>query len=346
MNNNNNEKNHHLRRILSCDYCNSEKHISILKSKDYVYNVIPGEFTIVRCSNCNLVFTNPRIESEDLINYYSRIVSYGEAPINLNIKADSSFFLRKDILTDYFNYPILEKSLKRKLIQFPNYLRLRRWWKNTLFIPPYIENGSVLEVGCSYGGHLSRLKGLGWKVKGIELSEKAVDYTRNVLKLDVEKNRIEDFQSDMLFDIIYLYMVLEHIESPKATLKKLYSLLKPNGKLVLSVPDMSGIEVRLYKKYAYTLQVPLHLYHFTPTTIKNYLKDSNFKKIEIIHLNFDRDLVAPLNYILKENPNKILVKIAHIFCKNKLFRKTIIKLIVRVLAFLGKTSRMIIIAKK
>lgn len=346
MKNSNNEKHHHLRRIISCDYCNSEKHISILKSKDYVYNVIPGEFTIVKCSNCNLIFTNPRIETKDLINYYSKIVNYGEIPINLNIKANSSLFLRKDILTDYFNYPILEKNFKRKLIQFPNYLRLRRGWKRTLFIPPYIEDGSVLEVGCSYGGYLFGLKELGWKVKGIELNEKAVNYTRKALKLDVEKNRIEDFQSDMLFDIIYLYMVLEHIESPKAILKKLYALLKPNGKLVLSVPDISGIEVRLYKKYAYTLQVPLHLYHFSPATIRNYLKESNFKKIEIFHQNFDRDLIAPLNYILKENPDKILVKIAFIFCKNKLFRKTIIRLIVRVLSFLGITSRMTIIAKK
>ena len=331
---------------MKCDYCGSEKHLFIFRSKDYVFSVIPGEFNLVKCSKCNLVSTSPRINSNDLVNYYSKIVSYGEIPKYMNVEANSSLFLKRDILTDYFNYPILEKNIKRKLIQFPNYLRLRRWWKRTLFIPPYIENGCVLEVGCSYGIYLSGLKKLGWKVKGIELNEKAVNYARDVLKLDVEKCRIEDFQSDMLFDIIYLYMVLEHIESPKAILKKLYSLLKPSGRIVFSVPDFSGIESRIYKKYAYTNHVPLHLYHFTPNTIRNFLKECNFKKIKIVHQNFDRDLIAPLNFILKENPNNILAKIAYMFCINKFFRKTIIKLIVKVLSFLGKTSRMTIIAKK
>ena len=250
------------------------------------------------------------------------------------------------LLTDFFNYPFLKKSFKRKLLQYPNYLRLRKFWKKEFLIPPYIEDGIVLEVGCSYGSHLSLLKDLGWNVKGIELSEKAVNYANNELKLDVKKVSIEEFQTDLLFDIIYLYMVLEHVESPKVVLNKIYSLLKPNGILVFSVPDFSGIEARLYKKYSYTLHVPLHLYHFTPRTINNYLNELNFRKIKIYHQSFDRDLIAPLSYILKEHPEKILVRIANKFCKNKIFRKTIVKLIVRMLSFLGITSRMTIIAKK
>jgi hypothetical protein len=141
-------------------------------------------------------------------------------------------------------------------------------------------------------------------------------------------------------------MVLEHVESPKIILKKCYSLLKPNGKLVLILPDISGLEVSIYKKYAYTLQLPYHLYHFTPITIKNYLQLLNFQNPKIIHENFDRDLLAPLNFMIRENPNKLFLEVVLKFATKRLIRKVIIRIIVNFFSLLGKTSRMTVIAEK
>ena len=339
------EKNPNLRHV-KCDFCNSEDFQILFKTCDFLFNKVPGEFLIVRCLKCNLVFTYPRLIKKELERYYSKIVSYDNRPVNLLQKNRFSLIQRKDILTDFFNYPLLKKKKLRKLIQFPNFLRIRRKWKKMQFVPTYVKNGKILDIGCAYGGYLYQLKKLGWTVKGIELSKDAVDYAVNILKLDVINQSIEDFQSKYLYDIIYMLNVLEHVESPKKILKKCYSLLKPSGKLVLSVPDFSGIEVRIYKKYAYTLQVPYHLYHFTPNTIKNYLIKTNFKKIKIIHQISTRDLVAPLDFLQSNKSRSALIKIVMLIVTQKLIRNTIIKLIESILAYLGKTSRMTIIAKK
>ena len=112
-------------------------------------------------------------------------------------------------------------------------------------------------MGCSYGGYLIQFKKLGWTVKGLELNRNAVNYCVNKLNLDVVQQRIEDFQSNILFDIIYLHMVLEHVESPKKVLLKCFSLLEPNGRLILNVPDFSGIEVGYIRN-----MLTLFNYHF------------------------------------------------------------------------------------
>jgi len=329
-----------------CDFCNSDKYKIIIKSKDFIFSTVPGKFTLVKCLNCNLVFTNPRLKKNEIVKYYSKIVSYDNRPINLNQKNRFNLFFRKDILVDFFNYPFFKKKKIRKLIQYPNYLRVKRKQKKTQFIPNYIKDGKILEVGCSYGYYLYQLKSLGWNVKGIELSKEAAEFAKKDLNLDVECKGIEDFESETLFDIIYLNMVLEHVPSPKIIIKKIYNLLKEKGLLILSVPDFSGIEVRIYKKYAYGLQLPFHLYHFTPQTIKRYLKESHFQKIKIFHQNFDRDLIAPLFFISREKPEKIIIKYLLKLFQFKFIRITLVRIIIKTLALLGKTSRMTIVAKK
>ena len=334
------------REWVKCDFCNFNKSRILFKTKDYMFNKIPEEFSIVKCQKCNLIFTNPRLKSNVLEKYYSGILEYDNRLSFINNKERLNVFRRKDILTNFFDYPLSKKNKITKVIQYPNYFRIKRKWKNTLLIPPYIQNGYILEVGCGYGGYLYQLKRLGWNVKGLELNKKAVDFGIKKYKLDILNQSIEDFQSDRLFDIIYLQMVLEHVKSPKMVLNKCVSLLKPNGILMFSIPDFSGIEVRIYKKYAYVLQIPFHLYHFTPNSIKKYLSELNLSKIKVIHQNFDRDLIAPLFFILREHPKKLYAKYLFKIMNNIWLRKSLIKIIIDVFAFLGKTSRMTVIAKK
>ena len=85
---------------------------------------------------------------------------------------------------------------------------------------------------------------------------------------------------------------------------------------------------------------------FTPDTIKNLLRALNFKKIKIIHDNFDRDLIAPLNYILREHPNNLIANYTLKITTKKIIRRTFVKIIVNVLSLLGKTSRMTVVAEK
>ena len=123
--------------------------------------------------------------------------------------------------------------------------------------------------------------------------------------------------------------------------KKIRTLLKSKGVLIIIIPDFNGFESKLFRKYAYTLQLPTHLTHFTPKTIKKYLINSEFNNIKIFHQDFDRDLIAPLSYMKRDNITTIFS-----IMSNKFIRKTIVKIFIKILSLLGKTSRMTIYMKK
>ena len=331
---------------VKCDFCNSNKNRIVINSKDFLFNTSTREYNIVKCLNCNLAFTNPRLKKSDLIRYYSRSVNYDNRTKSQELLGRFDLLRRLDILTDYFNYNLLKKKKIRKIIQFPNFLRFNRKGFSSLYIPKYIKNGKMLDIGCAYGGFLYQMKLLGWNVKGIELNEEAVKYAIDRYGLDVEKVSIEDFQTSDSYDIIYLLNVLEHVESPKKVLTKCSSLLKPKGILVISIPNISGIEVKLFKKYAYTLQLPFHLYHFSKETIINYIKKTGLKITKIYYLNSDRDLIAPLSYRSIDHPKDYVSKFLFRFATNIYVRKTVIKPIATLLAITGQSSRMTIIVNK
>lgn len=334
---------------VNCDFCGSKDHEIILKSKDFVFGIVPGESNIVRCLNCNLVYTNPRLTSDALNSYYSKITKFGNYEEIKDINSKSTFlnkYLNRSMLTEYFNYPLSKKNIFKKIRLFPPYMRIRKKYNKSYTIPQYIKKGKILEIGCSYGTYLYLLRKLGWEVYGVELSDEAVRFARDKLKLNVQKKIPTNSEVKEKFDLIYLRMVLEHMESPKETLKQCYGLLKPKGRIILIIPDFSGLEVKLYKRYAYPLQVPYHLYHFTPNVIKNYLKLIDFKRIKMYHQNFDRDLIASLTFYKRENPNNKFAKILYSFLANKIVRKSLVKTLAEILSLIGKTSRMVVIAER
>lgn len=342
---NNSEKNTKLIYV-NCDFCNSDKCNLLFNTKDFLFKTSTLEFKIVKCSRCGLVFTNPRFNTENLKIHYSKIINYDNRPRKNDLSHRFNLLRRVDILTDYFNYKILKRSRIRKFIQFPNYLKIRRKWKSSPYVPKYKSNGKILEIGCAYGGFLYQLKELGWNVKGIELNEDAVKYAINKYKLDVENISIEGFETAEKFDVIYLVNVLEHVESPKNVLTKIVQFLKPNGLLIISLPDFSGLEVRIFKRYSHCLHLPFHLYHFTPKTLENYVKEVGLERVKLTHISKDKEIIGPLSYILMEEPNKFIIKSIQKIITNKIMRGILNRILLNFLAYIGKTSGMTMITRK
>src|SRR3546814_19485724 len=73
------------------------------------------------------------------------------------------------------------------------------------------------------------------------------------------------------FDLIVGWMVLEHLHQPLDVLQKLRSWVRPDGWIVLSVPDAGGLEVRLCGDRWDALQLPTHLHHFSPENLTRRL---------------------------------------------------------------------------
>ena len=330
-----NKKKYKLETV-NCPLCSSKNYKVYIKKAKELYNGMEEYFDVCECKSCSHKWTNPRPTKDTIRYFYPNNAGYYQ-PIKYSKKQGLQYEIYKKILNMFFGYK-LNSSI-------PGFLALiayiiKKQDIAVTHIPRFLDNGKVLDIGCSYGLYLKKLQNYGWDVYGTELNQKAVSYANNVLELhNVKYGFFEDIKyKDSYFDVVNMNMVLEHIHEPVNTIKSVNNILKKEGQFILSVPDISGFESMKYKQYSYALQVPTHLHHFTPKTITNLLESNGFKVEQIIHQKTDRDLVASAGYM----PNQTLAKFLH----NKIIRKSFVKIFINILVLLGKTSRMSIYARK
>ncbi|MBI4431310.1 MAG: class I SAM-dependent methyltransferase [Candidatus Omnitrophica bacterium] len=147
-------------------------------------------------------------------------------------------------------------------------------------IIPWRGKGRILDVGCGTGLELVALREKGWTVRGIELSEKAVSEARRVHGLDVLCGRLKDrLFEPASFDVITFGNSLEHVHSPRLTLVEARRVLDPHGLLVIKVPNIDSWSAKIFDTRWFQLDVPRHLYHFTPKTMRELLRRTGFRVI-------------------------------------------------------------------
>jgi len=101
------------------------------------------------------------------------------------------------------------------------------------FIVEYAE-GNILDIGCDSGFILSECVGN----IGIDISMARLKATRHWLPyLTLIQALAEFLPFQQVFDTVIASELLEHVLSPQAVLNEVYRVLKPNGKLVVTVPD-------------------------------------------------------------------------------------------------------------
>lgn len=217
-------------------------------SRSYLINVENG-FRIVKCRSCGLVYINPQPRERDLMEFYQEYFPEDEgSPIRW-----------ERMMSPVFNE--IHKYISR------NY-----------------SKGRLLDVGCSYGFFLQRFDKTKWEIYGVDPSAHAVTYARKKLGKRVFTGPLtqQDFPSQF-FDIITLFYVLEHVVDPMSILMELHRILKPKGLLVLRIPHSEPIIwfAKFFRMDIPLLYPPMHLYDFSPKTLKLMLKKAGFRKISV-----------------------------------------------------------------
>jgi SAM-dependent methyltransferase len=224
------------RSTAACPLCGKTGAKKWLSAPDWMHGR-PQNYTLVRCSGCSIVWLNHPPRPEEMHLHY----------------------------TDAYH----------KLISEAGETSPRRWAKHTQLLSQYKQSGAVLDLGCSSGAFLASLPRESWELYGIEMSE-------DVAKRAEAATGAKVFVGDILeapfppgsFDMITCFDVLEHLYEPRTVMAKIREWLKPGGVFYVFVPNIDSAEARVFGTYWCGLELPRHLFHYSPASLR-YLAESS-----------------------------------------------------------------------
>jgi 2-polyprenyl-3-methyl-5-hydroxy-6-metoxy-1,4-benzoquinol methylase len=223
-----------------CNYCGSGEANFRFKGPDLLLDRPAPEYTLVQCTRCGLVYQNPRPTPAEIIEHY---------PAEYGPYADHGEQARQSwLLTRAYEYGIA---------------------KRCRYVTRHKHGGALLDVGCASGTFLRGIAARGaWQVYGVELNEAVAAFAREQYGLDVFAGRLEEAgYPNHLFDVVTMWDVLEHVHDPHDVLREVRRILKPDGILVVRVPNLASLEASIFGQYWAGLDLPRHLYVFTPDTL-------------------------------------------------------------------------------
>lgn len=278
-----------------CPLCGSPLSEPVRTVHDLWYG-IPGTFEIVRCRNCTHCYLSPRPTPASIGTYYpANYGPYHASADGLPAQGDEPSAGEDSSGRPWY--------LSRPVRAIPGLRRFYYWLTESwsVWVPERPGDGATaLELGCSDGVFLERLKKLGWEAVGIEPSVEPAERARR-RGLDVRVGTLEPGMfPPASFHACFAWMVVEHLHDPKQTLQEMRRLLKDNGWLVFSVPNYASLERRMFGAYWDCLDPPRHLQHFRPRVLRQLLEELEFVDVRIIHQRNMLSLLQSLGLFLRD----------------------------------------------
>lgn len=294
----------------NCGICKMEMGIPKFMAYDKNFKATDRVFKIIECHKCGVSQTSPLPDFAELNQYYPHIY--------------------------YPTGPASEKYYRNHIERF-QVDKLKQ-------IQTYSQTGRLLDIGCGVGYFIRTALSRGYVAEGIEFSEVAAAVGREQWNLQIVSG---DFLSHQFvpesYDIITLWQVFEHLRQPCEVLLKIHGLLKPGGLLVIAVPNFASLQAKIFRNRWYHLDVPRHLFHYSPESLTKILNTYNFQVDKIDHHSAEHNYAGILGSLIQLSPPS--ESFIH-----KLTRKTVATFFARVLASLetsiGKGGTFTVFAQK
>jgi len=238
----------------------NKKHFLTVKD----YSVSQETFDLYYDETLDMLITHPQPSLENLGKYYES--------------------------EDYISHTDGSRSLFEKAYQFVKQIALKNKLKciNEL----HQAKGILLDIGAGTGDFLAVANQNGWQTIGIEPNDKAKKIAQNK---GVELIEATSLLTDHSIDVITMWHVLEHVPNVENQIKELKRLLKPNGSIIIAVPNFNAYDAKYYDSYWAAFDVPRHLWHFSKKAIKALFERENFHLEKTLPMLFDAFYVALLS---------------------------------------------------
>jgi len=211
-------------------------------------------WSVYRCDGCGLGVLDPRPDPEELRELYRN--GYHESNYGQGVRLGSP-------------------EMRSRLSQETHRIR---------FFKRAFRRGRLLDIGCGMGYFLLACREAGYEVAGMDISSDAAAYVREELRIPVSVGTLEGIDyPPASFDVVTMWHFLEHVRGPAQYVAKARSWLKPDGVLVVDVPNYAGTDAQKTWERWKGWQLPFHLYHHTPHTLDLLLQKQGFRIIRRKH---------------------------------------------------------------
>lgn len=207
-------------------------------------------FRHVRCRNCGLVFVNPRLKGHLEWQRQSGTGTMGES--------------------------VLSRS------------QLRRIHRELETFEPYRKLNRILEVGAGRGWLLEQASLAGWETWAVEVNSQALEHLRTKPVHRIVPQSAELFEAPPAsMDVVRMWDVIEHLESPHRALKRCRVALRAGGMLRLSTTNFASLSRWINGPEWVYLNGADHIHLFEPKTISMLLDSLSFTSIRVRTRSFN-----------------------------------------------------------
>lgn len=232
-------------KCLNCGYGLNDEVFMAADTSENIYRY-------VRCRQCGLVFISPHPETSVIEKTYESEY-YGEGE------------------TEKFNNKIIVRMIDRfsakRAGRFANHLK---------------SGARILDVGCGNGRFLEHLHSQKrqFELNGIEISARAALRASTRLKAKAWIHTVTDIQQffgKQSFDGISFVHVFEHLSNPSEMLDQLEVVIRPEGTVMIVIPNICSRQAKKYKQYWFHLDPPRHLHFYPPLLLKEEMIKRGFE---------------------------------------------------------------------
>ena len=239
---------------MECLLCCKE---AILVEQHYPGYQEPDSFSIYDCANCDTQFSFPRIETKHI---YEMIYKKGET---------------FSVYNRYHRYKN-EVKTKKKPFQYLAKQEEAYWVINETLKQDVQKKKDlkILECGCGLGYLTYSMYKEGFNIIGLDISQNAIDeaikYFGDIYVCADIFEYAKEHRGE--YDRIILTQVIEHVENPVEWIKTLFTMLKNDGKIILSTENKT-----IYPKNTIwqTDSPPVHLWWFSEKSFEYIANKTN-----------------------------------------------------------------------